>query len=110
MTADDAAVIAASCHDPERFAVLFDRHSPHIHRYLTRRTGAQAADDLLAETFLTAFSKRWRYDLAYSNARPWLYGIATNMVAQFRREEVRQFRSCRRPASNQTSPIFPNGR
>jgi len=25
VTADDAAVIAASCRDPERFAVLFDR-------------------------------------------------------------------------------------
>lgn len=106
MTADDAAVIAASCHDPERFAVLFDRHAPHIHRYLTRRTGAQAADDLLAETFLTAFSKRWRYDLAYSNARPWLYGIATNMVAQFRREEVRQFRLLQAAGLEPDQPDF----
>jgi DNA-directed RNA polymerase specialized sigma24 family protein len=26
------------------------------------------------------------------DARPWLYGIATNLVAQHRREEARQFR------------------
>ena len=28
----------------------------------------------------------------YHDARPWLYGIATNLVAQHRREEARQFR------------------
>jgi DNA-directed RNA polymerase specialized sigma24 family protein len=32
------------------------------------------------------------YDLSYSDARPWLYGIATNLAAQHRRDEARQFR------------------
>jgi RNA polymerase sigma-70 factor (ECF subfamily) len=90
--ADDAAVIESSWLEPERFAVLFDRHAPHIHRYLARRAGRQVADDLVAETFLTAFAKRDRYDLGYSDARPWLYGIATNLVGQHRRDEVRQYR------------------
>src|SRR5580700_5756294 len=91
-TADDAAVIESSWREPEWFAVLFDRHAPHIHRYLARRAGRQVADDLVAETFLTAFAKRDRYDLGYSDARPWLYGIATNLVGQHRRDEVRQYR------------------
>jgi RNA polymerase sigma factor (sigma-70 family) len=90
--ADDAAVIESSWREPERFAVLFDRHAPHIHRYLARRAGRQVADDLVAETFLTAFAKRDRYDLDYSDARPWLYGIATNLVGQHRRDEARQYR------------------
>ena len=90
--ADDAAVIESSWLEPERFAVLFDRHAPHIHRYLARRAGRQVADDLVAETFLTAFAKRDRYDLGYSDARPWLYGIATNLVSQHRRDEARQYR------------------
>jgi RNA polymerase sigma factor (sigma-70 family) len=90
--ADDAAVIESSWLEPERFAVLFDRHAPHIHRYLARRAGRQVADDLVAETFLTAFAKRDRYDLGYSDARPWLYGIATNLVGQQRRDEARQYR------------------
>jgi RNA polymerase sigma factor (sigma-70 family) len=90
--ADDAAVIESSWLEPERFAVLFDRHAPHIHRYLARRAGRQVADDLVAETFLTAFAKRDRYDLGDSDARPWLYGIATNLVGQHRRDEVRQYR------------------
>jgi RNA polymerase sigma factor (sigma-70 family) len=72
--------------------VLFDRHAPHIYRYLARRAGSQVADDLVAETFLAAFAKRDRYDLGHPDARPWLYGIATNLVGQHRRDEARQYR------------------
>ncbi len=89
--ADDAAVIESSWREPERFAVLFDRHAPHIHRYLARRTDRQVADDLVAETFLAAFAKRDRYDLGYADARPWLYGIATNLVGQHRRDQAHQY-------------------
>jgi RNA polymerase sigma-70 factor (ECF subfamily) len=89
---DDAAIVQASWEDPERFAVLFDRHAPRIHRYIARRAGRQAADDLVAETFLVAFRKRRRYDLSHPDAGPWLYGIATNLIGQHRREEIRQFR------------------
>jgi RNA polymerase sigma factor (sigma-70 family) len=90
--AGDAAVIESSRREPEQFAVLFDRHAPHIYRYLARRAGRQVADDLVAETFLAAFAKRDRYDLSHRNARPWLYGIATNLVGQHRRDEARQYR------------------
>jgi RNA polymerase sigma factor (sigma-70 family) len=92
LASDDAAVIEASRTEPDRFASLFDRHAPHIHRYLARRVGPQAADDLVAETFLVAFGKRAGYDPRFRDARPWLYGIATNLVGQHRRQEVRQFR------------------
>jgi RNA polymerase sigma factor (sigma-70 family) len=90
--AADAEVIERSWAEPEQFAVLFDRHAPLIYRYAARRIGAEAADDLVAETFLAAFGKRRRYDTSYPDARPWLYGIATNLVGQHRREELRQYR------------------
>ncbi|MEV6305784.1 RNA polymerase sigma factor [Actinoplanes sp. NPDC051861] len=83
---DDAALIRTD------FAALFDRHAPHIHRYLARRLGAQVADDLVAETFLTAFRRRGTFRPEQSDARPWLYGIATHLVAQHRRDEVRRLR------------------
>ncbi|MGW3999491.1 RNA polymerase sigma factor [Amycolatopsis sp. NPDC004772] len=88
----DADVITASLEHPERFAAVFDRHAPHIHRYLARRLGGQTADDLMGETFLIAFGGRARYDPAFPSARPWLYGIATNLVGQRRREEAREYR------------------
>src|SRR5579863_1766504 len=92
LLATDAAVIQRSWREPELFAIVFDRHAPFIHRYAHRRVGREAADDLVAETFLTAFGKRNRYDVSYPDARPWLYGIATNFVNRHRREEIRQYR------------------
>jgi RNA polymerase sigma-70 factor (ECF subfamily) len=91
-TGDDADVITASLEHPERFAAVFDRHAPQIHRYLARRLGSQAADDLIGETFLIAFGARARYDPAFPSARPWLYGIATNLAGQRRRAEAREYR------------------
>ncbi|GIG85882.1 RNA polymerase sigma factor [Plantactinospora endophytica] len=91
-TLTDAAVIERSVRDPESFAVIFDRHAPSIHRYLRRRLGAEVADDMVAETFLAAFRRRERFDTAHPDARPWLYGIATNVVGQHRREEEREYR------------------
>jgi RNA polymerase sigma-70 factor (ECF subfamily) len=88
----DAAIIVASLTDPEQFALLFDRHAPLIHRYIVRRTGPEIAEDLVAETFLAAFRNRGRYACEFADARPWLYGIATNVIGQHRRDEARQLR------------------
>jgi RNA polymerase sigma factor (sigma-70 family) len=59
-------------------------------------TGTSVAEDLAAETFLVAFRQRQRYDLDQSDARPWLYGIATNLVHRHRRTEIRQYRALAR--------------
>ena len=89
---DDATVIRLSLADPERFELLFQRHAPRIQRYVLRRLGADAADDIVAETFLLAFRQRAGFDVARGDALPWLYGIATNLVGQHRREELRRYR------------------
>jgi RNA polymerase sigma factor (sigma-70 family) len=91
-TARDAEIIKASRDDPEQFAVLFERHAPLIHRYIARRVGREVADDLTAETFLAAFRRRDRYQAGYPDALPWLYGIATNLISQHRRDGARQVR------------------
>ncbi|MFE9113987.1 RNA polymerase sigma factor [Streptomyces collinus] len=85
----DAGLIAASLEDRECFAVLFDRHAPVIHRYVARRLGRDAADDVTAETFLTAFRIRARFDPARAGVRPWLFGIAAKQIGRYRRQEVR---------------------
>jgi len=89
---DDAFFIERSWREPEQFAALFDRHALRIHRYVARRAGREVTDDLVAETFLAAFAKRRHYDPAYRDAGPWLYGIATNLIGQHRRDELRQLR------------------
>jgi RNA polymerase sigma factor (sigma-70 family) len=102
----DAALIARSICAPECFALLFDRHGPAIHSYVARRLGPDAADDLTAEVFLIAFQRRGTYDTAYADARPWLYGIATNLVGRRRRDEVRRLRAIARSGGDSPAESF----
>src|ERR1700760_4751158 len=76
--AGDAAIIRRSWDEPEQFAVLFRLRAPEIQRYVTRRLGPDAAEDVVADTFLAAFRQRTGYDLTRGDARPRLYGIATH--------------------------------
>ncbi|MEU6746088.1 RNA polymerase sigma factor [Spirillospora sp. NPDC046719] len=94
----DAVLMARSLAQPEQFAPLFHRHAPRIHRYIAQRLGPDAADDLVAETFLVAFRSRHRFDPGRTDARPWLYGIATNLIARHRAAEVRTYRLLERAA------------
>lgn len=92
----DAAEIELSLLHPERFAVIFDRYAGQVHRYAARRLGPAAADDIVADVFLIAFRRRSRYDTSRASARPWLYGIATNLISRHRRSEVRMYRALAR--------------
>ncbi|MFF8474003.1 RNA polymerase sigma factor [Streptomyces sp. NPDC015414] len=100
----DGSVIERSWETPDTFAVIFDRHADDIHRYIARRLGSDTADDLMAETFVIAFQRRRRYDVSHPHARPWLYGIATNLIGRHRRDEARRLRALSRMAS------LPEGR
>ncbi len=88
----DTELIAGSLAEPEHFAALFDRHATAVHRYLGRRVG-ELADDLLSETFLVAFRRRSAYRPEHLDVRPWLLGIATNLVHAHARTERRRYRA-----------------
>ncbi len=103
---DDAAVIRLSRHEPDYFTVLFRRHAPHIQRYVVRRLGQDAADDIVAETFLLAFRQRHSYDQTRADARPWLYGIATNLIGRHRRAEIRLYRALARTGADPVMEPF----
>ncbi|WP_200841969.1 RNA polymerase sigma factor [Actinomadura sp. K4S16] len=92
----DAEVIRHSLTEPETFSVLFERYGSQIQQYAARRLGWQTAEDIVAETFFVAFRQRASYDLAQPVARPWLYGIETNLIARHRRTEERMYRALRR--------------
>jgi RNA polymerase sigma-70 factor (ECF subfamily) len=106
---DDGALIARSVRDPEQFAAVFRRHAAEIQRYVVRRLGADAAEDVVADTFLTAFRLRSRYQPDRPDARPWLYGIATNLIGRHRRAEVRQYRALARTGVDPVTEPFTDG-
>ena len=103
-TRSDAAAIAASLESPAAFAGVFERHHPAVHRYLARRIGADLADELAAETFAVAFAKRGRYDGAFADARPWLFGIATKLAHRHWRREERELRAYARTGVDAAVP------
>ncbi|GAA2719678.1 RNA polymerase sigma factor [Actinocorallia aurantiaca] len=96
--ADDSALIAESLRRPEAFAELFDRYSGLLYRYTSRRLGPESAEDLVGDTFAVAFAKRARYDPAYTDARPWLFGILTKLISRHRRREAARYRAWERSA------------
>ncbi|MEU5947990.1 sigma factor [Micromonospora sp. NPDC047465] len=91
----DADIIAWSEEDPEIFSTIIDRHARRIHRHLARRFGVPAADELVAETFVAAFRLRNQFDITQSDARPWLYGLATDLANQHRAARQTSRRSTR---------------
>lgn len=103
---DDASVIRLSLTEPDDFAILFRRHAPLIGRYVARRVGPDPVDDIVSETFLAAFRQRGSYDLSRPDARPWLYGIATNLVRRHQRSEVRMLRALERTGVDPVSESF----
>ncbi|MEW2356882.1 RNA polymerase sigma factor [Spirillospora sp. NPDC029432] len=104
--ATDGEAIGASLDDPERFAEIFERHWDEIHRYVARRLGPGIAEDVGAETFAAAFRGRSRYDLSRPDARPWLYGIATNLIRQHRRVERRHHETLARTGAEWAAEPF----
>ena len=95
-TETDADLIARACRSPESFAEVIDRHYQPIYAYAARRLGPDLAEDVASETFLVAFDRRSGYDLARDDARPWLYGIASNLIARHGRAESRRYKSLAR--------------
>lgn len=101
----DAAIVEQSLGSPATFGAIFDRHATAIHCYLVRRVGPDTAEGLLGDCFRVAFERRASYHLSRGNARPWLYGIATNLVASHRRNEARRSRALdQMAAEHQSSP------
>jgi RNA polymerase sigma factor (sigma-70 family) len=113
----DADCIRASLADPARFAAVFDRHGAALAGYLGHRVPPSAVEDLVSETFLSAFKARAHYDLEQADARPWLLGIATNTLRHHWRAEGRRralaerlYRFGRRtPGPGGQSPGDPSG-
>jgi RNA polymerase sigma-70 factor (ECF subfamily) len=98
----DKSLIDRSLREPEIFSLVFDRYGGQVHRYLARRAGPADADDLMSETFLTAFRQRDRFTSSRSptGALPWLLGIATNVLRMHRRSETRRWAALARAGAD----------
>lgn len=64
-----------------------------MRRFIHRRLGVELAEELAAETFTRAFKARRRFDAERSDAAPWLFGIANNLMRNHLRTELRKLRA-----------------
>ncbi|GAB2574416.1 hypothetical protein GCM10027168_04170 [Streptomyces capparidis] len=72
--------------DPDAFGELFDACARSVYNHAYRLTGDwAAAEEVVSLTFLEAWRLRERLDPEGGSARPWLLGIATNVVRNTRR-------------------------
>ncbi|MEU6125245.1 RNA polymerase sigma factor [Streptomyces sp. NPDC047123] len=90
---DDAAtdedLLARAARDGSAFEPLVRRHSAALHGYFARRA-PHAADDLLAEAWLQAYTTRRGFDAGRGPARAWLFGVARNVLSAHWRRIDRQ--------------------
>jgi DNA-directed RNA polymerase specialized sigma24 family protein len=84
----DGELIAGLPRKPELMGVLYERHAPAVFRYLARRAGPPAAEDLLSEVFIAALAASSRVVAHDSgSALPWLYGIGLNVLHRHFRQQ-----------------------
>lgn len=70
----------------DAFVDVYRRHLPAMTAYLRRRVEATAVEDLAADVFAIAWRKR--DTVAAGEELPWLYRIASNLVANHRRKQA----------------------
>jgi RNA polymerase sigma-70 factor (ECF subfamily) len=86
----DAEVLLGTGQEPELFGVFYRRHGERVLRFFaTRVRSPEAAADLMAETFATAFANAHRYRQGDEPPVSWLFAIARNLLIDaHRRGEV----------------------
>jgi RNA polymerase sigma-70 factor (ECF subfamily) len=79
--------------DQEGFGVLFERHARSVYNHCFRRTASWAdAEDLTSAVFVEAWRRRRDVRPIGESARPWLLGVANNLLRNHRRS-LRRYRA-----------------
>ena len=87
----DRTLLVVARADPEAFAEFYRRHVDRIVAFAAARVRSpEEVADLVASTFLVALDHAGNYDPARGEPIRWLYGIASNLLANQRRRRVRE--------------------
>jgi RNA polymerase sigma factor (sigma-70 family) len=77
--------------DATAFGELFDEHARAVYHHAFRLTGNRStAEDVLSATFLQAWRMRQRIDPEGGSLRPFLLGVATNVIRNLTRTARRE--------------------
>lgn len=88
---EEVALVERAKHDPQAFALLYERHVDRIYNYVYYRTGNhQDAEDLTARTFFKALDNIKHYRNRGLPFAAWLYRIAHNLTANWHRDHSKR--------------------
>lgn len=76
----------------EMFDRFVRRHIDMVYAYVARRLGGADAEEITNDVFLTAYRRADRFRSDADSARPWLLGIAVNLIRNRRKQEARHWR------------------
>ncbi len=80
--------------DPRAFEILFDRYADFIYNFVFRRTGNwDVAEETVASVFAEAWRQRHRVETYEGSIRPWLTGVALNLIRRHWRQADRRLRA-----------------
>lgn len=107
MTSYETAETSKQPISPEEFARAFDHYSRSIYNHCFRETADWAeAEDLTSIVFLETWRRRATVDLSIDNAKPWLFGVAINVLRHRRRSLRRHASAMSRLPIAHTTPDF----
>ncbi|MFF8916461.1 RNA polymerase sigma factor [Streptomyces sp. NPDC015032] len=93
--------------DRDALGELYDEHAQVLYRYALRVTGDWAeAEDVVSATFLEAWRSREKLRPDGDSLRPWLLGIATNIMRRNARARRRREIALARVPERGTIPDF----
>lgn len=90
--------------DESAFSGAYHRHLAAVSAYVIRRCSGGDSGDIVSETFLIAW-RRWAEVPAEPETRPWLIGVARNLLSNENRRRWRQDRLVR-AASDHLTPAL----
>jgi RNA polymerase sigma-70 factor (ECF subfamily) len=88
-----AAAAALDAQARDRCRAWYEDHGAAVYNYVRFQVAEpDAAEDIVADTFLRAIQAAARFDRSRGGSRPWLLAIARNLIHDHRRRlRVRQF-------------------
>ncbi|MGP3969391.1 RNA polymerase sigma factor [Streptomyces sp. 6N223] len=93
--------------DPEAFRELFQAYAPLVYGYAARATGDRGlAEEVVSLAFLEAWRLRGRLRDEGETPRPWLMGIAVNVLRNTARAKRRHERAMARLPPREALPDF----
>lgn len=88
------------------FREIYDRYHRHVYAYCRRRTGEDAVEDAVEDTFLVAWRKMDEIPLG-EQTLPWLYGVAFRVLTHHWRSASRRKRLGQKIASFGVAAVSP---